>query len=164
MRMLAVLALLFVASCATNRVHIVAECDKIGLFARSVAVVRDIGVKENDFDSYVLGIQAQTFPVAYIRNIVYKETMQPVDTYTEFYNKCVNAGYNNMLVELKTEEQVLRREREHTQLLAKMQLEAQQKAAAESAAQSYINLRKQVAEEAKPEHVYGAPIQPPIVH
>jgi hypothetical protein len=158
MKIVIATAILFVSGCATTQV-VVPECDKVGLFARSVAVVRDIGVKESEFDSYVVGIQAQTFPVGTIRNLVYRETYSPVDTYTVFYNKCVNVGYSNMLLELKAEEQSMRNERERTQRAAMLREETQR----------YIPppLPLKVVEpepKAKPEHVYGAPITDPIIH
>lgn len=174
MKRLVLLSLFIVTACTTVQPRIDPPCDRVGLFARSVAVVRDIGVKEVDFDNYVVSAQAQTFPVGYIRSMVYTETTSPVDTYAEYYNKCVMVGYSNMFLLLRKEEKVSSVMRQETQ----RQYEDNRARALEEA---YVLPSHPVSvppvgpESSKPKHsktksvkpksshVYGSPISVPLV-
>ena len=105
MKVLLAIVVLFVAGCASAPVvQIDQKCDNVAMFARSVAIVRDIGVKESDFNQFVLKPSVQTFPVEYVKHQVFMETKTPVDTYKFFYDKCLLVGYDNLYRLMKQEQ------------------------------------------------------------
>lgn len=98
--MFKILSLVFVSfavtGCASvSKKPIDAQCDQIGMYARSVVTLRDIGVSLNDIDTYSSKPVIVNFPFQRIRQDAYKlKTRNPADAYMVFYQKCVSDKTN----------------------------------------------------------------------
>lgn len=84
------------------------QCDKLAWYARSVAVLRDIGMAEQEIGLIQNAPTQATFPAIKVRREVFAlNTKNPADTYTIFYSKCYAAGFENVAA-LFDEDQYIR--------------------------------------------------------
>lgn len=81
------------------------ECTKVASYARTVSILRGMGIKENDLDPYTNVPIAVTFPYKMVREeVYYMKTTNPAEVFAMFYDKCYQAGYPGMLQVLKDDE------------------------------------------------------------
>lgn len=100
------------------------ECTKMANYARTVSILRGMGIEENALDPYTNVPIAVTFPYKMVREqVYYSKITNPAEIFTTFYDKCDNAGYVGVLQVLKDDE------RAHKLELVK---EAQEKAKADA--------------------------------
>lgn len=71
------------------------QCDKIGLYARSVVTLRDVGVPLEQINSRT--VSSKDFPYSGLNTDAYKlKTKNPADAYIAFYQMCTSVGYDLM--------------------------------------------------------------------
>lgn len=87
---------LTLAGCASPPVKpIDKQCDKIGLYARSIVTLRDVGVPLEQINSRTAS--KKDFPYNGINTDAYKlKTKNPADAYIAFYQMCTSVGYDLM--------------------------------------------------------------------
>ena len=109
---LILITVLLLSGCAETPVQpqyvvpINSQCDQVGMYARGIVTLRDIGVPLVDIDSYTAEPTVATFPFQRVKvEAYYLKTKTPADAYTHFYQICVATGYDKLLIKLKQEEQ-----------------------------------------------------------
>jgi hypothetical protein len=99
---------LALSGCATvpEKPPIDAQCDVVGNYARSIAILRDMGVSLMDIESFTTAPSAVTFPFQRIKREAYwLKTETPADTYDVFYSRCTVVGYNHLINDMKRMEE-----------------------------------------------------------
>ena len=73
------------------------RCDKFAQFAKSIAVLKEIGFTTDGTKQFVVEPKVSPYPVNLVRSKVYGSCGTPEDVYGEFYVKCTFTGYDNLM-------------------------------------------------------------------
>ena len=92
------------------------QCDKVGNFARGIAVVRATGVTEGDIESYISQPMVQPYPLTWIRHQIYANGLLPDQAYIKFYSTCVLVGATNILQYAKDQDTLVQLVEENRKL------------------------------------------------
>lgn len=110
------------AGCASSAVKpLDKRCDSIGLYARSVVTLRDVGMPLAEVNKHA--IRGTRFPYRGIAYDAYGlKTKTPADAYVAFYQMCTSVGYSLMVETFAREEQI---RLEHERLLNRERVRAE---------------------------------------
>lgn len=77
------------------------RCDKVGLYARSVVTLRDIGVPLADINKHHHNKDPK-FPYLEVNRLAYQlKTKNPAEAYAALYQTCTYLGYDVMAQSFK---------------------------------------------------------------
>lgn len=102
---LSVVFVIFLGGCASGPTprEPIPECIRVGNYARTIATLRDMNIKEQEVEEFSQVPVVLTFPFKSVRREIYADTSNgtPADIFVQFYERCETAGYANLLSSLK---------------------------------------------------------------
>lgn len=105
--LLNILVCLFVVGCgiAPQRPENT-ECLQVANYARTVATLKEMGIKQHEIDQFTQVPIALTFPYQGVQDeVYYTNAKTPAHVFAEFYDKCDLNGYNSLLSTLSSDRQ-----------------------------------------------------------
>jgi hypothetical protein len=79
------------------------QCVQVAKYARAVATLKGIGVKETDIDSFSNVPAVLTFPFQKVKHEMYQlQTKTPAEAFELFYEACVRVGYDSLVTNMNT--------------------------------------------------------------
>jgi hypothetical protein len=88
---------MFVAGAVSAAPAIDVNCDKVGIFAKGIATVKETGITEFDIDSYISVPKIQPYPITWIRHRIYADNLSGDAAYSRFYTACVLVGFTHLM-------------------------------------------------------------------
>jgi hypothetical protein len=104
-KFIAVCFVLTLSACSeipTQQPVVDTQCQVVASYARTVDTLKRMNVGIEDLDQYSVKSSVLTFPYKAVRLNVYSNNYKtPTEAFTVLYTKCLDGGYNNLLVTLR---------------------------------------------------------------
>lgn len=82
------------------------QCDGEAKFVTSIVKLRIVGVQAEDLDQYISTPSVSIYPIRLLKKEAFSLKVDtPEQAYVQFYDMCVNIGYNQMFAYLKVREE-----------------------------------------------------------
>jgi hypothetical protein len=83
-------------------------CEKVAQFAKAMAMIRESGVAESEFEDYISTPKAQAYPITLIRKQIYAQSLNHDQAYVVYRDKCLAMGFTQLLSFMNDEDELER--------------------------------------------------------
>lgn len=96
-------------------------CVKVANFGKSIETIKEVGINEKEFQSYISAPTVQTFPINAIKDYVFQQNAtNPQQVYDLMMEKCTFLGYDKVLEFFLREEDYLKLQKQNLDLQVKI--------------------------------------------